>query len=72
MNSFGWQRLEVVRVNGRDDESEEEPNRAKRARLEQHCQTQLLHDGSEIGTCTCIHDIVHVGLFKYVSETTEH
>ena len=27
MDSFGLQRLEVVLVNGRDDESEEEPNR---------------------------------------------
>ena len=48
MNTFGWQRLEVVRLN--DVNEEDEPNKPKRARLEQHSHTQLLHDGSEIGT----------------------
>lgn len=48
-NSFSWPRTEVVHVNGGGELGEEEPNRVKRARLEQNCQRQTLHDGSEIG-----------------------
>ena len=52
MNTFGWQRLEVVHLNNVEEESEE-PSVPKRARMEKHSNTQLLHDGSEIGTSAC-------------------
>ena len=46
LNTFGWHRLEVVRLT---DVEEEEPNKAKRAKLEHHCEAQVLHDGCKVG-----------------------
>ena len=49
VNTFGWQRVEVVQLSGGERRSGEEASKAKRARLEHHNNTQMLHDGSEIG-----------------------
>ena len=49
VNTFGWQRVEVVQLNTRERGDGEEANMPKRARLEQNIQMQMLHDGSEIG-----------------------
>ena len=49
LNTFAWQRLEVVCLNSCEEHNGDGPNKAKRARLENPGQTQMLHDGSEIG-----------------------
>ena len=49
VNTFGWQRFEVVQLDVEERVRGEEASKPKRARLEQCNQTQMLHDGSEIG-----------------------
>ena len=49
VNTFGWQRVEVVQLIAGEGGSGEQTSKPKRARLEQDTQTQILHDGSEIG-----------------------
>ena len=49
VNSFGWQRFELVQLDVEERVRGEEASKPKRARLEQYNQTQMLHDGSEIG-----------------------
>ena len=49
VNTFGWQRVEVVQLSAGEGGSREQTSKPKRVRLEQDIQTQVLHDGSEIG-----------------------
>ena len=49
MNTFSWQRHEVVCLSDGINQNEDEPNEPKKPRLEQNCLTQVVHDGSEIG-----------------------
>jgi hypothetical protein len=48
VNTFGWQRFEVVQLDV-EGGGREEARKPKRAKLEQNNHTQMLHDGSEIG-----------------------
>ena len=52
VNTFGWQRFEVVQLNV-EGGRREEASQPKRPRLDQNNCTQMLHDGSEIGLYFC-------------------
>lgn len=49
INTFSWQRFGVVQLDVEGGGRREEASKPKRARLEENIQTQILHNGSEIG-----------------------